>query len=191
MCRLLPSPPSKLHQIKYVNLETPSNDGEELLAVSTEDGRIIFFSTRRLQKSGDDSESAIPYAEAVSQLGGKQNGLPGRVKDFEILSLRDQPKARKDDFVVITGGSDGIVRVWLLNGQDVLPRTPSKEASDSDSNTRQVGKLLNAYETGSRITCLKAFVMLPAEDASDLDESLSESEGLEESSDDESGNDDA
>lgn len=174
VCRALPSPRSKLHQIKYINLDPSSDDGDELLAASTEDGRIIFYSTKKLRKAEDDEESSIPYAEAVAQLGGKQSGLPGRVKDFEILSLRDELKTNKNDFLVVTGSSDGTVRVWLLGGKDLKETTDSK--SGNGSNTRQVGKLLNTYETGNRITCLKAFVMLPPEDASALGESEDESE---------------
>jgi protein MAK11 len=50
------------------------------------------------------------------------------------------------------------------------------EASDDKSQgsrNQQVGKLLNVYETGNRITCLRAFIMLPPDPLTpdDFDES--------------------
>ena len=159
MCRLLPNPRTKIHQIKYIDLDPSSERGEEVLAVSTEDGRIIFFSPKKLQTA-----DGIPYGEAVGQLGGRKSGLQGRIKDFEILTVGDQ------GFLIVTGGSDGIVRVWWLRGKDL-----SSQESSTD-----VGKLLGFYETGNRITCLRAFVMLPAEDP--MEESEDEEDGAQESS---------
>lgn len=165
-CRVLPSPRSKLHQMKYVSVDPSSEDSEELLAVSTEDGRIGFYSTKKTRKSDDEAECPIPYAEAVAQLGGKPVGLPGRVKDFEIMNLQGEPALGKNDFLVVTGGSEGLVRVWLLHGKDLVREKKSKTADESASPVRQVGRLLNVYETGHRITCLKAFVMLPSQEPS-------------------------
>ncbi|KAL3492688.1 WD40-repeat-containing domain protein [Aspergillus germanicus] len=176
-CRALPTPRSKLHAIKYVSI--PSG---ELIAVSTEDGRIIFYSTKKLREPEEGDESTIPYAEPVAQLGGKLQGFPGRVKDFEILSLEGQPGAKSGDFAVVTANSEGVVRVWRLLGTE-LNTTGTKKSSNAKE--LQVGKLLNSYETGNRITCLKAFVMMPAEDPftlEDLDESFDEESPLESSS---------
>ena len=179
MCRLLPNPRSKVHQIKYVDLDPSSEEGDERLAVSTEDGRIIFFSTKKLREAENSTEPSIPYGEAVAQLGGEKSGLHGRVKDFEILNVKDEPATGgKDAFLIVTGGSDGTVHLWRINGKDL--KVNQKENTSSKSGpamgTPQVGKLLNSYETGNRITCLKAFVMLPTEDPSGLDESLSQDE---------------
>ncbi|KAL2867955.1 putative 60S ribosome biogenesis protein Mak11 [Aspergillus lucknowensis] len=169
-CRIFPSPRSKLHQVKYVSVGALEEDGE-LVAVSTEDGRVIFYSTKKLRVPDESDDSSIPYAEPVAQLGGKSQGFPGRVKDFETLSLKGQPGAKSDDFVVVTANSEGVVRAWRLLGAD-LCQSGTKHTSDAKG--LQVGRLLNSYETGNRITCLKAFVMMPAEDPStleDLDES--------------------
>ncbi|PKY05869.1 WD40 repeat-like protein [Aspergillus campestris IBT 28561] len=188
ICRVLPSPRSKLHEMKYVSVDPSSEDSEELLAVSTEDGRIGFYSTQKTRKSDDEAECPIPYAEAVAQLGGKPCGLPGRVKDFEIMNLKNEPAVGKNDFLVVTGGSEGLVRVWLLRGKELVGEK-SKPSGESATPVRQVGRLLNAYETGHRITCLKAFVMLPpsaaeeeqdeeldSEEDSDSDSEASDSE---------------
>ncbi|PTU24952.1 hypothetical protein P175DRAFT_0513789 [Aspergillus ochraceoroseus IBT 24754] len=183
-CRVFPSPRSKLHQMKYVPLGS-SEDANELLAVSTEDGRVVFYSTKKLRQPEDGDESSIPHAEAVAQFGGRSHGFPGRVKDFEIISLKEQSASQRDDFLVVTANSEGVVRVWLVHGT-ALGRETAKQSSDSKDI--QVGKLLGSYDTGNRITCLKAFAMRPAEDPSTLEDFESfDEESEEESSSEENG----
>ncbi|KAJ5963643.1 uncharacterized protein N7479_003519 [Penicillium vulpinum] len=176
-CRLIPGPRSKLHQMKYVSLPLKGNEKEDFLAVSTEDGRVIFYSTKELKKAEDDTECSIPHATAVAQLGGKQAGFPGRIKDFDILTLEDQAKEFRNDFLVVTANSDGVVRVWKVAGKEVV-------AAKQEKDTTQFGKLLATNETGNRITCMASFVMLPAEDPSTLIDSEDDSEDEVESSSD-------
>ncbi|BCS00884.1 putative 60S ribosome biogenesis protein Mak11 [Aspergillus luchuensis] len=195
ICRVFPSPRSKLHQMKYVNPTPSSDDSDELLAVSTEDGRVIFYSTKQVQEATEEDDSPIPYAEAVAQLGGRAAGFPGRVKDFEVLDLNGQRVAGKDNLLVITGNSEGLVRVWLLQGADLVKKDTKgtkKKSAETEKKVIQVGKFLNAYGTGNRITCLKAFVMLAPEDPStledseeDYDEEVSQDESSSEESDEE------
>ncbi|KAL4781195.1 WD40-repeat-containing domain protein [Aspergillus varians] len=177
ICRIYPGPRSKLHEVKYISVG--SGDDEELVAVSTEDGRIIFYSTKKLRNADEDDETPIPYAEPVAQLGGRSQGFPGRVKDFEILRLKGQSGVKGDDFLVVTANSEGVVRVWRLTGTKLRNASPKKSSDVSDI---QVGKLLNSYETGNRITCLKAFVMMPAEDPTPEDFESFDEESEEESS---------
>lgn len=148
---------------------------------------MIFYSTKKVHKPEDEEDSPIPYAEAVAQIGGRACGVPGRVKDFEIMSLQDERKEFKNDFLVTTGSSEGVVRVWHLRGEELTGTKESKTQDEKASSTRQVGKLLGAYETAYRITCLKAFVMLAPEEPSELmgGESEEESEEEESESDDE------
>ncbi len=156
-----------------------------MVAVSTEDGRVIFYSTKKLRNPDEGDESPIPYAEPVAQLGGKSQGFPGRVKDFVFLNLVGQPGAKSHDFVVVTANSEGVVRVWRLLGSKLRDATARQS---SDTKDVQVGSLLNSYETGNRITCMKAFVMMPDEDSTSDDfESFGEEseEESSESSDDE------
>lgn len=171
--------------MKYVSLPEGEEQKGDVLAVSTEDGRVIFYSTTELKDAEEDDDSKIPYATPLAQIGGKQAELPGRIKDFEILSLADQAKEIRNDFLVVTGNSDGVVRIWKVAGKDLVPAKQSKDKKDT---TRQVGNLLTTYETGNRITCMAAFVMLPAEDPSTLFDSEGdddeEDEEEEESSDD-------
>lgn len=156
-CRILPTPLSKVHQVWWGDVS-----GRDLLAVSTEDGRVVFFDT---SAEGRDQAEDLPELKAVMQLGGRAAGLAGRVKDFEVLSIeRDcEPTA------VVTASSDGAVRVWTLSANDV-------SQANSEAETKQVGTLVGTYETGSRITCLRAFV-LQAPRAED-DYQLSEFEGF-------------
>lgn len=177
---------SKLHRIKYFNFNQGDDGADELLAASTEDGRIIFYSTKETKPSdSDDSDSPIPDAQVRAQFGGKACGLSGRVKDFEILSLADSA-AWKDHFLLVTCGSDGAVRVWLLRrGEFEKPKSgPQNGDTKGASQPRQVGKLLSTYETGNRITCMVAFVMQKPEDPSAMGESEFESGGGEEDHDD-------
>ncbi|KAJ5194019.1 hypothetical protein N7491_001353 [Penicillium cf. griseofulvum] len=176
-CRVIPSPRSKLHQMKYVSLPLKGDEKEDFLAVSTEDGRVIFYSTKELTKAEDDTECSIPHATPVAQVGGKQAGFPGRIKDFDILTLEGQAKEFRNDFLVVTANSDGVVRVWKVSGKEVI--TAKKEKKD----TTQIGKLLATNETGNRITCMASFVMLPAEDPSTLIDSEDDSDEAELSSD--------
>lgn len=181
--------------MKYINPTPSSDDSDELLAVSTEDGRVIFYSTKQVQEPTEEDDSPIPYAEAVAQLGGRAAGFPGRVKDFEVLDLNGQRVAGKDNHLVVTGNSEGLVRVWLLQGADLVKKDTKgtkKKSAEKEKKEIQVGKFLNAYGTGNRITCLKAFVMLAPEDPStledseeDYDEEVSQDESSSEESDEE------
>ncbi|PGH15704.1 hypothetical protein AJ79_02298 [Helicocarpus griseus UAMH5409] len=180
---LLPSPRTKLHQMKYVDVGMSSGNKRELLAMSTEDGRILFYSTKASvsTESKDDSKPPLPAGQLIAQLGGKEHGQQGRIKDFEVLPVKMQ--GWKSTFLIVTSGSDGAVKLWVLTEKE-FPESPKKaktpsnaqNGASSDNAVAQVGKLLGMYESGNRITCMKAFVML-APDAGDLDYSdLAESE---------------
>ncbi|KAJ5811173.1 hypothetical protein N7447_010689 [Penicillium robsamsonii] len=179
-CRILPTPRSKLHQMKYVSLPLKGGENEDFLAVSTEDGRVVFYSTKELKEAEDDPECSIPHGTPVAQVGGKQAGFPGRIKDFDILTLEGQAKEFRNEFLIVTANSDGVVRVWKAAGKEVTAAKQEKK------DTTQIGKLLATNETGNRITCMASFVMLPAEDPSTLIDSEDDSDEVESSdSDDE------
>ncbi|KAL4949331.1 WD40-repeat-containing domain protein [Aspergillus filifer] len=185
ICRVVPIPRSKLHGIKYISIGP--EDGDELFAVSTEDGRVIFYSTKKIRDPEEGDDSTIAHAEPVAQFGGRSQGFPGRVKDFEILSLKGQAGVKEDDFAVVTANSEGVVRVWHLLGGKLRGAVSKKSG---DAKDIQVAKLLGSYETGNRITCLKSFVMLPAEEPTPEDDfesfdEESEEESSSEGSDDE------
>lgn len=169
-CRIATTPPSKVHHMRYVALPRgllggappppsppPTDDDddkkaddatatEELLAISTEDGRILFYSTATPINKPD-----APTLRGT--LGGRALGLPGRIKDFAVLTGRD------GRVFVVAAGSDGVVKLWLLSGhgsgveveaddeartvQETTPPPPSakkaKKSSSNDGDTEMGG----------------------------------------------------
>ncbi|KAI9742666.1 MAG: hypothetical protein M1818_003807 [Claussenomyces sp. TS43310] len=150
-CKVAPQPKTKIHQVCYI--ATAAEEDTSVMAVSTEDGRILFYSTQSedlsIASAVEGKDAAIPSARLIAQLGGKTAGLSGRIKDFTVLRLEGQSWS----FLILAGSSDGNIRLWTLSASDLEAK--------SQKQTRQVGNLIGTYETGNRITCLQAFVMLP------------------------------
>lgn len=181
----MPSPTTKIHQIRYVEAMSEQGKGTELLAVSTEDGRIMFYRTAweaGTEKRDQSDEDSIPTLSAVGQLGGANEGQTNRIKDFEILSIPD-PHDSNTRFAVVSGSSDGKIRIWVLyhsfcqgdfgtngvpdiNGTESLKskgtKTKKQASAQDPASLSSIGLLLGTYETGNRITCLKAFFMFDA-----------------------------
>lgn len=93
------------------------------------------------------SEAAGPIRLPVAQLGGTPAGVKGRIKDFEVLRLLHR-NSNISSMIVVTANSDGSIRLWDLADFGIDKTAPPEVAH------------LGTYETHSRITCLKAFVML-------------------------------
>lgn len=184
-------------QVRYVpsltergeDKEADGSSGKMLLAVSTEDGRVIFYDTEAgsTPEGSENTEagvkaSLVPHCKAIAQLG-EILGQGNRIKDFEIVST-------DDSFIIITAGSDGTIRLWTLKASSLVDVTPqpinngnSKDAkvkangaksnkdatpptttsSPAQAGLRQVGKLLGSLETNRRITCMVAFLMTPSD----------------------------
>ncbi|KAL8700774.1 MAG: hypothetical protein Q9224_000808 [Gallowayella concinna] len=176
---VITSPPSKIHQIHYVDMDVDESGHSKVLAVSTEDGRVVFFSTLN---GVSNQPSRIPTCPAIGQIGGEVEGSGSRVKDFEYLKVTGDKRGLVAPLIV-TCGSDGAIGVWKL---DILARLervqPPDHAADASGvvngkqdnpivsgSLPQVGRLLGKYETGNRITCLKAFVMADASDGENID----------------------
>lgn len=158
----------------YVTLSEDDKTINDILAVSTEDGRVLFYSTNGFSQSGcseSDSKPDIPLCTSIGQLGGAAEGVTSRIKDFEILRLPGS-----QSLCAVTGSSDGAICLWMLDdaelteGAVVLAGSVGNDRHDSENAgaafhskdnamTTQVGSLLGTYEAGNRITCLKAFVM--------------------------------
>lgn len=192
-CKVVPETRTKIHQMGYVQVE--EEDDIQVLAVSTEDGRVLFYSTRPADLSttpaAEGKEPGLPSAKLIAQIGGKavtaksivpttnkagetgsktvEAPLNVRVKDFKCLSI-GEGASKSTYFVVVTVCSDGSVRLWKLPRTDLLPH---------NGEVKQVGKLLGTCETGNRITCLEAFVMLPKIEGA-VDESIEDFEGFDE-----------
>ncbi|KAL8874675.1 MAG: hypothetical protein Q9174_000015 [Haloplaca sp. 1 TL-2023] len=173
-----PDPPSKIHQVHYIDTTTESQLLTNALAVSTEDGRVILYSTRhtREKEPTDPRRSlGLPALLAVGQIGGAKEGSASRIKDFECLPIPSdtEPSSSK---LIVTGSSDGVIRIWTLDLSSGIIQSPKLSVQDSDGinskhqesdpsgTIRQLGKAIGKYDTGNRITCLKAFVMSDADD---------------------------
>ncbi|ORY69949.1 insulin-induced protein-domain-containing protein [Pseudomassariella vexata] len=157
-CKVMSEPKTKIHKICYIATDTGEDDGS-LLAVSTEDGRIMFFSTKAedltSNKATEDKKTPqLSVAKLVAQLGGKEAGVSGRIKDFAVLRTSDE---KGDGLHFACGSSDGKLRVFKLSIGDLNKARKSKKAV-------QMGKLLGSYDTQNRITCVEAFVMIPRPD---------------------------
>ncbi|KAH7401912.1 WD40-repeat-containing domain protein [Phaeosphaeria sp. MPI-PUGE-AT-0046c] len=149
--KIAPTPRTKIHQMHYL----PSDSHPTLLLVSTEDGRVMLFDTSdTLPNSEGPSKDDIPSSRLVAQIGGPAAGITGRVKDFEILPLSPSDSA---NFLIVTGSSDGTIRMWHLDTTEL--NGDVKADQGKGFTARQVARLLGTYKTGTRVTCLKAFVM--------------------------------
>ena len=176
-CRVLGTQASTtmVHRARYIVLDAEKADA--VLAVSTGDGRVVFFSTAERDLFPSPSPGGnMRVARQFAQLGGKDVDSSVRIKDFEILDLEDDAER---SLLVVTGSADGSVRLWRVGleglrrarGEALSPVSCSSEdegnkqkdetETKTRNNPRQVGEMMGKYETDNRITCLAAFVMIP------------------------------
>ncbi|KAF5018081.1 hypothetical protein F66182_9956 [Fusarium sp. NRRL 66182] len=156
-CRVMGTIRTKVHQFFYVPLDKEGDS--TVLAVATEDGRILFFSTKDQDVSQTD-DSKLPTAKLMGQIGGKTGGVAGRIKDFVVV-----PSAADGSRLYVAGGSsDGRIRVWRVTVEALQGKTEDAK-----------GALLGTYETQNRITCMTAFMMIPRPEGAE--ESEDELEG--------------
>lgn len=180
-CRVMPDVRTKIHGVTYV----PLGDGEaaaSVLALSTEDGRVLFFSTATddlitSTPGGEEATSEkapLPRARLLAQVGGKGTGVTSRVKDFKVMRAEGAPGV----LYIVTASSDGTLRVWDLACAEL-----ETAGEKTDENKEPVGRLLGTFETQNRITCLEAFVMIPrpegVEESEDEDDEEEDSEDSE------------
>lgn len=175
----MPNPSTKIHQIHYTELQKLKDITTELIAVSTEDGRVLFYPTTvsDLRYHGLGPKEPVPTLEPIGQIGGD---IKGRIKDFDILrACNDQDPT--EHLYLVSANSHGAICVWTLDRNDLftdttaLPSASAQSQGESEvsrisaggtaasnlnkGSTRKVGRLLGKYDTGHRITCLKAFLM--------------------------------
>ncbi|KAK0753103.1 WD40-repeat-containing domain protein [Schizothecium vesticola] len=185
-CKLLEGTGTKVHGLAYVQVGEAA--GERVVAVSTEDGRVLFCSAaeghvkpaaeveeKEDGRKGKKALPGLPCATLVAQLGGKEAGVQGRIKDFVVVPVEDEEGARA--WYVVTAGSDGRVRVWRLGADDL------RVAAGNEG--RQVGRLLGTYETQNRITCVGGFAMIPKPEGAEESEFEFESSDEDEEDSDE------
>ncbi|KFH41794.1 hypothetical protein ACRE_074850 [Hapsidospora chrysogenum ATCC 11550] len=191
-CRVMMEAKTKIHCVTYFSLaEEGGNDDEEgegaeedalsLLAVSTEDGRIVFTSTKgkHITKIEDVKEGMAPgVARTVGYVGGRNAGVSGRIKEFALV----RSAVDRDTVYVVGAGSDGMIRVWAVGVGEL------REACEKPG-IEEVGSLIGMCETENRVTCMTAFLMIPRPDGVDAEEDeleeLEDESGGSEDSDDE------
>ena len=156
--------------------------------MSTEDGRILLYSTNlpNEEDHGLEHNESIPTLEPVAQIG---EGLTGRIKDFEILEPSSN-QISTGDLYFVSASSNGAICIWALGRNDLFEdivtssrmlierQAASKNSKISTDGTtanslscvptKQIGRLLGKYDTGHRITCLKAFLMKSASEATSV-----------------------
>lgn len=155
--KISPTPRTKIHQMHYL----PSDSGPNTLLISTEDGRVLLYDTSSTTPSETaEGKEEMPSSKLIAQIGGPAAGITGRIKDFEVLPYSTTDKSQ---YIVITGSSDGTVRLWLINTSELQSDAETEKGSGFTAN--QVGRLLATYSTGTRITCLKAYPMTGKPDA--------------------------
>ncbi|KAG6014171.1 hypothetical protein E4U43_006857 [Claviceps pusilla] len=192
---------TKVHQFSYITVD--EDDGLSLLAVATEDGRVVFFSTRAEHlsvpaesgdsKSKNDGAAAttLPVAKVVGFVGGPCENIAGRIKDILVL-----PSTANSGVIYLVGaGSEGSIRVWALSKAHLAAAASSgaDSAAGEREHEKPMGRLLGSCETQNRITCLAGYLMIPrpegVEDSEEEEEEEEEEdeEGLgdEEDSEDE------
>jgi protein MAK11 len=182
-CKVVPQPrdkkhQSKIHQLGYVQVDERKDI--RVLAISTEDGRMLFYSTRpedlTTLPAEKGKDSLLPSAKLVAIIDSKDGDeaktderVP-RMKDFTALTVGE---GSEKALFIIAGRSDGAVKLFRL---------PASDLTAKGDKAREVGKLLGTYETGNRITCVKAFVMLAPFEGEDEFE-LEDFEGFEDEED--------
>ena len=150
----MPGPKTKIHDLQFVT--------GSVLAISTEDGRIVFFDVGAPAVK-EDTES-IPAFSVLGQISG--DGTASRIKEFTILPLAEQEDGISPVMLVAAGSSDGMVRIWSLKESELSDSKPV----DDNSTVKQLGTLLGEYATGNRITCLVGFIMGSASTEEDIEE---------------------
>ena len=170
-----PSPATKIHQMHFLPA-SHVGEGQSIIAVSTEDGRIILYDIKQTVEAAAAAagEAAEAYAtcRAIAQVGGVASGFIGRIKDFEIVTVAGAETSAKSPLLIVSGSSDGAVRIWKFAASELQSATEtegdSEQAAIGAGTTPQVGTLIGTHESGHRITCLTAFVMDgPAEEGPD------------------------
>lgn len=168
---------------------------------------MIFFTTKFDESekiASSDDHRHIPDYLVIGEIGGDAEGSRSRIKDFEVLSAPGSKSALLSPLIV-TASSEGSIVLWSLDlGASVKQLSSRIHPVESSKNVNgrgagphapttspQIGRLLGRYETGNRITCLKAFIMSEAADEDDtslpmLDDEVDANGDLEVTSDDSS-----
>jgi protein MAK11 len=114
-------------------------------------------------------ESPLPSCVLIGQLGGKEGGVSGRIKDFQIISTANEEETPQP-LLVATAGSDGAIRLWTIGIEELVNPSPpaAKIVKEKTNGTathgnittpHQIGRLIGEYDTNNRITCMISFIL--------------------------------
>ncbi|KAI9893567.1 MAG: p21-activated protein kinase-interacting protein 1-like protein [Vezdaea aestivalis] len=187
-----PTPRTKVHKSRYITIPNPTKPSSDVisttepptisvLALSTEDGRVLLYNTAQLPpNSGTDEPEPLLDPMYVLNTHGP------RIKDFVYLEDATPP-------VFVTAGSEGGLQAWMLDlsqqGQvtngTVIENgvTKESEVDGEDGASRRdfgVGVLMGEFDVGRRITCLEGFVMDDGDEEGDEDEDGSGEDDIDE-----------
>ncbi|CAK7201253.1 Protein mak11 [Sporothrix eucalyptigena] len=187
-CKVISDARTKTHDFCYVGVDDDPEAAEEdktglfsLLAVATEDGRILLCSTRPedvvvASAAADEQKTApLPSARLIGQVGGGAiggaAGASGRVKAFKILPVLEpvasDKKRLQRAWYVVAASSTGVLCVWKITGKELRSAWKNSSAVSASGSAAAasaatlLGTLLGTYQTRDRITCVEAFVMIP------------------------------
>ena len=175
-----------MQQARYTEAHNLPDLKPELIFVSTEDGRILIYSADQAHKDGVYISSSTNHIPNLLPIGQLLDESKSRIKDFEVLKAGGSQDTTEEVYVV-SANSNGAIRVLSLDIKELLAHAVTLRSVDqrprmeSESNgggsggapTNVTGsalwepsmKVLGTYETGHRITCLKAFLMSAPLDA--------------------------
>ncbi|WYZ40261.1 hypothetical protein EsH8_IV_000602 [Colletotrichum jinshuiense] len=176
-CRVMPDTRNKIHHFSYITVDGESESS--ILAVSTEDGRVLFFSTKSDDlKKPESEDKSLSTAKLVAQIGGKEDGVSGRIKEMAILQVKEKDSTT---LIIVAGSSDGKVRLWKVGAKEIAG---GKAKGKGKGEAKQAGKLLGTYNTNNRITCVAAFAMIPRPEGVEESEDEADEEDSDDSEDD-------
>jgi len=171
---------TKVCQIRYLPGAEDVAEGEEsnekdgvqemaVLAISTEDGRVLFYDTNPINaaamttpeattKKGKSSEPPPQQLCPLAQVGTPKRG--SRIKDIDIFKLptpspSSSSSATEDQYILAAGTSDGSIRLWALKQSDfqLQRETATDEPEAGDGPQAKVGlKLRNDKENNTTPT---------------------------------------
>ena len=175
-----------MQQARYTEIHNLPDLKPELIFVSTEDGRILIYSADQTHSEEVHISSSTNHIPNLAPIGQIVDESKSRIKDFEILEVGKSQNATEDVYVV-SASSNGAIRVLSLDIKELfadavtLRAVNQRRRTESENNgggpsgaptnvtgsalSKPIVKILGTYETGHRITCLKAFLMSAPLDA--------------------------
>lgn len=153
------SPQSKICEIRYL---TRRGEQGNVLAISTEDGRVIFFGTDEASldtataaagaNATNGNDSAPPFFKPLAHLGPLPvaGARASRIKDFAVLKPLATPASDDDGngddndgseiqvsvpeiYYIVTATSEGTVKTWSLRASE-LDRRDSQQKKKKDGD---------------------------------------------------------